>query len=49
MRRSLMPASAARAMARKSRAKARGSPWKLPPEITSLGVGLVLDGLASLA
>ena len=35
MRRSEMEASSAQAMPRKSKGRAMGSPWKLPPEITA--------------
>jgi len=35
IRRSLMPARALNAIARKSSANASGSPWKFPPQITS--------------
>ena len=35
MRRSEMLASSAQAMPRKSKGRAMGSPWKLPPEMTA--------------
>src|SRR5579864_5835253 len=38
IRRSEIPARALKAIARKSRAKATGSPWKFPPERTAVAV-----------
>ena len=53
MRRSEMLASSAQAMPRKSKGRAMGSPWKLPPEITASSSqnsrGLSVTALSSMS